>query len=61
MTESVRSADDVSAGTYRCTNCGYRSHIESATKMPPCPECMNGRWKVERGGDSAENLRPSRS
>ena len=60
MAESVLSANDVSAGTYRCTNCGHRLHIESETNMPPCPECMNGKWVVERGGDSAEDLHPSR-
>lgn len=60
MAEFVQSATEVSAGVYRCGNCGHRIHVESETKMPPCPECMNGKWKVERSGDIAEDLHPSR-
>ena len=60
MAVSVASGSDVSVGTYRCTNCGCRIRIESERTMPPCPECMNGRWKPESGGDILEDLNPGR-
>ena len=61
MADPVASGSDVSAGTYRCTNCGYRLQVDSTTNMPPCPECMNGKWKTESGGDSVEDPYLNRS
>ena len=61
MAEYAHSADVAPAGTWRCTNCGYRLLTELESKLPPCPECLNGRWKSERSGDTAEQLHTSRS
>ena len=61
MVESVHSASRAPAGTWRCTNCGYRLLTTAECKMPPCPECMNGKWKAERSGDTAEDLHLSGS
>ena len=29
---------DVSAGTYKCADCGYEYDSQSTTSMPPCPQ-----------------------
>lgn len=36
------------AGTYGCTNCGYRLRIGSNRRLPPCPECGNIHWYAKR-------------
>jgi len=33
---------DVSAGTYKSTECGYRLQVQSTQHLPPCPSCHNG-------------------
>lgn len=38
MAEPVPAGSDVSAGTYRCTQCGYRLEVDSTPHLPPCPE-----------------------
>ena len=30
---------DVSAGIYRCTNCGHSLQAGSVESLPPCPSC----------------------
>ena len=42
MADPVSSGSDVSAGTYRCTNCGYELQVESTKNLPPCPSCPTG-------------------
>ncbi len=53
MAETVNSGSDVSAGTYRCTECGNELTVQSTESLPPCPECQNGTWETMSGGDSA--------
>ena len=61
MAEPVPAGSDVSAGAYRCTECGYQLEVGSTDHLPPCPQCSNGSWHtVSRGGDSAEDPYPSR-
>lgn len=55
MTEPVPAGSDVSAGTYRCTACGYELGVQSIQHLPPCPECSNGQWNTITGGDSVED------
>ena len=55
MAESVPAGSDVSAGTYRCTNCGYNLEVSSTQSLPPCPQCQNGQWDTVTGGDSAQD------
>jgi hypothetical protein len=43
----------VSAGTYRCTNCGNQLEVQSTQSLPPCSSCNNGEWSSVSGGDSA--------
>jgi len=44
---------DVSAGTYRCTNCNYDLGVQSVKSLPPCPKCDGPYgWKMLTGGDA---------
>jgi Zn finger protein HypA/HybF involved in hydrogenase expression len=60
MADPVPSGSDVSAGTYRCTNCGYELQLQSTDNLPPCPSCANGEFDTVRGGDSVEDPYPGR-
>jgi rubrerythrin len=60
MAEPVPAGSDVSAGTYRCTECGYELKVRSTESLPPCPECSNGSWHTATGGDSADDPYPNR-
>ena len=44
MAEPVPAGSDVSAGTYRCTECGNELQVGSTKHLPPCPSCGNGEW-----------------
>jgi len=55
MADPVPSGSDVSAGTYRCTECGYDLSVQSTQSLPPCPKCSNGSWQTVTGGDSAND------
>ena len=46
MAEPVPAGSDVSSGTYKCTNCGYRLQVQSTQHLPPCPSCHNGFWET---------------
>jgi Zn finger protein HypA/HybF involved in hydrogenase expression len=59
MAEPIPAGSDVSAGTYRCTNCGNELKVESTESLPPCPECANGSWSAASGGDSREDPYPN--
>jgi predicted nucleic acid-binding Zn-ribbon protein len=58
MAQVVPAGSDVSAGTYRCTNCGYELSVRSTQSLPPCPSCSAGQWNMVTGGDSAEDPYP---
>ncbi len=60
MAEPVPAGSDVSAGTYRCTNCGYELVVSSVRSLPPCPSCENGEYATVSGGDSVEDPYPDR-
>jgi lipopolysaccharide biosynthesis regulator YciM len=50
---------DVSAGTYRCTNCGYELGVRSVQSLPPCPNCERPQeWETLSGGESAADPYP---
>lgn len=61
MANPVPSGSDVSAGTYRCTNCGNVMDVASTTHLPPCPSCGHGEWETVSGGDSVDDPYPDRS
>ena len=48
MANPVPAGSDVSAGTYRCTNCGKTIDVGSTKHLPPCPSCSNGEWEPVR-------------
>jgi len=58
MANPVPAGSDVSAGTYKCTNCGYELQVGSTTHLPPCPECANGDYGTLSGGDAAGDPYP---
>lgn len=60
MAQPVPAGSDVSAGTYICTECGYELKVGSTKSLPPCPECSNGSWDTETGGDSVDDPYPER-
>jgi predicted RNA-binding Zn-ribbon protein involved in translation (DUF1610 family) len=59
MAEPVPAGSDASAGTYRCTNCGNTIDVQSTQSLPPCPNCQNGEWTTESGGDSTADPYPN--
>lgn len=60
MAEPIPSGSDVSAGTYRCTQCSKEITTQSVSSLPPCPSCNNASWNTIRGGDSAADPYPDR-
>ncbi|MCG3734753.1 hypothetical protein [Vibrio cincinnatiensis] len=36
--KQVPYGSDVSAGTYACSDCGYKYSNQSKTSLPPCPK-----------------------
>jgi predicted nucleic acid-binding Zn-ribbon protein len=58
MADPVPAGSDVSAGTYRCTNCGNQIDVSSVESLPPCAKCGNGEWNTVSGGDSAKDPHP---
>jgi predicted nucleic acid-binding Zn-ribbon protein len=58
MANPVPAGSDVSAGTYKCTNCGYELQVGSTEHLPPCPECANREYATVSGGDSAQDPYP---
>ena len=61
MANPVPAGSDVSAGTYRCTQCGYKLDVGSTKHLPPCPSCQNGEWSTVSGGDAADDPYPDRA
>ncbi len=43
--KTVAAGELVEAGTYVCTSCGARLVLESASHLPPCPQCYNKKFK----------------
>ena len=61
MANPVPAGSDVSAGTYRCTQCSHQIDVGSVQSLPPCPKCANGEWQTVTGGDSVEDPSPDRN
>jgi Zn finger protein HypA/HybF involved in hydrogenase expression len=61
MANPVPAGSDVSAGTYKCTSCGYELQVGSTNNLPPCPSCHNGQYDTLSGGDAAADPYPDRS
>ena len=61
VADPVPAGSDVSAGTYKCTNCGYELEVGSTKNLPPCPSCHNGQYDTLSGGDSASDPYPDRT
>jgi lipopolysaccharide biosynthesis regulator YciM len=60
MANPAPVGSDVSAGTYRCTNCGYRLGVQSVGSLPPCPNCDGpNSWEAISGGDAREDPYPN--
>jgi predicted nucleic acid-binding Zn-ribbon protein len=59
MANPVPAGSDVSAGTYRCTECGNQIDVASSKSLPPCASCGNGEWETVSGGDSVNDPYPN--
>ncbi len=46
----VPAGSDVSAGTYRCTRCGYTIRVGLTNTLPLCPSCRNDEYETVSGG-----------
>jgi Zn finger protein HypA/HybF involved in hydrogenase expression len=55
VADPIPSGSDVSAGTYRCTECGNEIQMSSSQSIPPCPSCSNQSWEAVSGGDAASD------
>ena len=59
MAQPAPVGSDVSAGTYRCTNCGFTIGLRSTESLPPCPKCDGPyAWEALSGGDSVRDPYP---
>ena len=58
MADTIPAGSDVSAGTYRCTECHETITTGSVKSLPPCPKCANGSWEALTGGDAAADPYP---
>ena len=62
MANPAPIGSDVSAGTYRCTNCGNTINTSSVESLPPCPSCGGpNEWEAKSGGDAAADPYPDQS
>jgi rRNA maturation endonuclease Nob1 len=60
MANPAPIGSDVSAGTYRCTNCGNEITVTSVDSLPPCPSCGGpNEWTPVSGADSAQDPYPN--
>lgn len=61
----VPYGSDVSAGTYKCDDCGYKYSNQSKTSLPPCPNLKTKphylhSWTIITGqGDAVEDPYPN--
>jgi zinc ribbon family protein len=59
MATAIPVGSDVSAGSYRCENCGYELDVQSVRSVPPCPNCDGPySWTAKSGGDSKDDPYP---
>jgi hypothetical protein len=59
MADPAPVGSDVSAGTYRCTNCGFDLDTSSVKSLPPCPNRDGPQeWQALTGGDSVQDPYP---
>jgi hypothetical protein len=61
VAEPIPAGSDVSAGTYRYTNCGNELEVQSTQSLPPCSNCNNGEWRVWSAAATAPATRRTRS
>ena len=61
MADPISSGSDVSAGTYKCTNCGKELTTQSAESLPPCANCQGTSFEAISGGDSSEDPYPGKN
>jgi hypothetical protein len=54
--EPIPSGSDVSAGTYRCTECGKEIKTGSVKSLPPCPQRSNTPGRQFQGEMQRETL-----
>jgi hypothetical protein len=59
MANPAPIGSDVSAGTFKCTNCGFELSVGSVESLPPCPKCDGPqKWDAVTGKDSKDDPYP---
>jgi len=61
MAEPVPTGSDVSAGTYRCTNCGETLTMQSEQSLLPCPYCNGTSFETVRCASTRLTAAPASS
>jgi predicted RNA-binding Zn-ribbon protein involved in translation (DUF1610 family) len=59
MANPVHAGSDVSAGTYRCTNCDNEIQVGSTRHLPPCPKCGKARTNQSAAATASTTLTPT--
>ena len=61
MAEPVPAGSDVPLRRHlRLHERGNTIGVGSTPSLPPCPNCGNGEWRTESGGDSVDDPYPDR-
>lgn len=66
MAKCIPYGSDVSAGTFKCADCGHTIGVQSVTSLPPCKNVSDGKhrhrcWYALTGqGDAPQDPYPGR-
>ena len=56
MIDPLSAGEDVTAGRYLCTACGYVLVVEGPAHLGPCPDCHNHHWEAQTGGGLRDDV-----
>ena len=56
MIDPLSAGEDVTAGRYFCTACGYVLVVDGLAHLGPCPDCHNHHWEAQTGGEVLDDV-----